>query len=92
MGKRRYLYVVRDIVADDYGPIFEAVNDLVADRSFKQILRNAAYPNDFELHCLGFLDENLVLCNESREVEITAEKIELEQDGDKMLLDLNPKK
>lgn len=32
------LYVIRDDLADDYAPVFEAINDAVAIRSFVQLL------------------------------------------------------
>lgn len=51
------LYSVCDSVAEEYGPVFEAKNDDVAKRSFKQILdKSSVSPADFELCCIGEFD------------------------------------
>jgi len=80
MEKVRYLYVVHDTVADEYGPIFEAVNDQVAHRSFKTILKQATYPDDFQLVSLGYINDDMVLISELRDVNIILESME-KRDG-----------
>lgn len=47
------LYTIKDKIADEYGPIFQAVNDGVAVRSTAQVIRDAPDPNDYELYCVG---------------------------------------
>lgn len=43
------LYVIKDTVADEFGPLFEAKNDEVATRSFKALISKAIQPSDFVL-------------------------------------------
>lgn len=47
------IYTVKDKVADEFGPIFNAANDAVASRNFKQLLGSTPYPEDFELYEVG---------------------------------------
>lgn len=54
--KERRLYVIRDKVADDDGPIFEAPNDAVAYRSYVSLMSKVHDASDFELRCVGFYD------------------------------------
>lgn len=56
MSKRTIeLYVVRDKVARDVGPVFEAKNEAVAVRSYKSMLASHKFPEDFQLHRIGYL-------------------------------------
>lgn len=53
------LYSVYDKVAEEYGPVFQAVNDRVASRNFSQMLTNPNTPvntEDFELYRLARFD------------------------------------
>jgi hypothetical protein len=52
------LYVIYDRVAEESGPIFEAKNDLVADRNFKKLLseHKTELSNDFKLLRIGTFD------------------------------------
>lgn len=50
------LYSIKDVVADEFGPIYEAVNDGVAIRNFSKILQEVTYPEDFELYKVGEFD------------------------------------
>jgi len=52
------LYVCRDIIADDCGPVFQAKNDAVALRSFRQLTKDTVNPDEYELHCVGYIDQN----------------------------------
>lgn len=47
------LYSVYDKVAEQAGPIFQAVNDGVALRQFKNVLKGVDAPDDFELRRIG---------------------------------------
>lgn len=46
------LYVVKDIIADKCGPIFQAENDLVALRAFKKLLSKIPFEDHNEFICL----------------------------------------
>lgn len=50
------LYAVYDKVSEEFGPVFQCVNDQVADRAFKQMLKDAFDINDYSLKCLGHYD------------------------------------
>lgn len=49
-------YSVRDVEAQEYGPVFQAKNDAVANRNFLTILKGTAVPSAFRLHRLGVFD------------------------------------
>lgn len=58
MNSVQHVYTVYDKVANLFGPLFEAVNDGVAIRQFRQILKTID-PNsqgDFILRCIGQFD------------------------------------
>lgn len=64
----RNLYVVRDVVAEMYGPIMEAVNDDVAKRQFTQLLKQVFEKNDYVLVKIGNFDESNLKLVEDHEV------------------------
>lgn len=48
------LYSIKDILAEEYGPIFEAKNDAVATRSYKQLVeKNKLNTSEFVLYYVG---------------------------------------
>lgn len=70
------LYVVRDDLADDYAPVFEAINDAVAIRSFVQLLSQVdkISKKDYRLFKVASLERfeariELTPCFEEMEVE-----------------------
>lgn len=52
------LYVVRDIIADDIGPVFQAKNDGVAVRSFRGLLKDVVNIDEYELIRIGHLERD----------------------------------
>lgn len=50
------LYVVRDLVAGECGPVFSAVNDGVAVRQSCQLLHTVIDVNDYALIRVGTID------------------------------------
>jgi len=53
------LYVIRDLVAEESGPVFEAKNDLVARRGFRVALeKTRGGLNEFRLMCIGEYDHD----------------------------------
>lgn len=64
MDNVRELYVVKDVVAEQFGPIYEAPNIGVAQRNFRNLIKDTACPNDFELYRIGYLDDKMNLIPE----------------------------
>lgn len=54
MTKKTGVYSVEDTISEEYGPLFEAVNDRVAIRQFQNLLKKVQYPSDFNLHRVGY--------------------------------------
>jgi len=51
------LYCIRDRVAEDSGPIFQAVNDAVAARSYRAFMaQNQVEEDEYSLLCIGTFD------------------------------------
>jgi hypothetical protein len=62
-----FMYSIFDVVAKDYGPIFEAKNDGVALRSFKHLVGSTGRPEEYKLYRLGSVlrsDDGLDVCLE----------------------------
>lgn len=55
------LYVIKDVVADDIAPVFQAHNDAVALRQFNQLIRESYEPTDYELHKVAELTKDMVV-------------------------------
>ena len=47
------LYSVKDVVAEELGPVFMAVNDGVALRSFSKLIQDVPEPQEYELYSVG---------------------------------------
>ena len=54
----RRLYSIYDKVAEDYGPVYEAVNDAVAVRAYVRLMQQQGAVNmgDYDLVCVGEID------------------------------------
>lgn len=54
------IYTVYDKVAEEYGPLFEAKNDAVALRQFKQLIATVVVENrdDYVLYSCGTFDHD----------------------------------
>lgn len=55
MDTKTYLYTIYDMVAEQSGPLFEAVNDKIAIRAVRktQQFTDAAMEGEFKLLCVG---------------------------------------
>ena len=49
------IYTIRDKVAEEVGPLFQAKNDAVAIRQFKQLVKDSENPEEYELFVLVIL-------------------------------------
>jgi len=53
------IYVIRDLVADESGPLFESKNDAVARRGYRQALeKTRGGLGEFKLMCIGEYDHD----------------------------------
>lgn len=50
------VYTIFDEAADEYGPVFTAKNDAVAQRQFNQLMKTVEYPGEFYLYKVGEFD------------------------------------
>lgn len=51
------LYAIYDTLAEEAGPVFEAVNDLVARRAYDALTSEMSSSKEtFVLHCIGSID------------------------------------
>ena len=50
------LYVVYDRLAEESGPIYQAVNDGVALRQYNNLLQNCTCKEDYDCVCIGEFD------------------------------------
>ncbi len=88
----RRLYVIHDRVAEEAGPIFEAINDGIAHRNFKRFMsENTAKDHyfeelDFQLVHLGEIDKTTLIITPSDPHDVNV-KISLidEEQNDKSL-------
>lgn len=53
MIHERMIYSIYDKGAEEFGPVFSASNDVVAERNFKDIIKTSPYLEEFELYRLG---------------------------------------
>lgn len=53
-----YLYTIRDMIAEECGPVFNAKNDSVAIRQVHNLIRNepCGDPSEYELYRIGQYD------------------------------------
>lgn len=89
-----YIYTIYDEVADEYAPLFTAVNDAAAIRAFRHLLKSVPDKSDFKLRCLGYYDlEDLaadqpfslathILLEEPRELVLGAITGQMEASGE----------
>ena len=74
------LYSIKDKVAGEFGPIYEAVNDAVAMREFSRIMAKTEFADDFELICMAEMDKvtgQMELCEPYNVVEKELHKEEV---------------
>lgn len=50
------LYSVYDKTADEYGPVFQAVNDGVAKREYNRLGIPESLKKEYSLHKIGYFD------------------------------------
>lgn len=56
--KKRYLYTILDVLAEECGPVFEAVSDPVAARQFRRIMEPVSMDmrSDYKLYRVAEFD------------------------------------
>lgn len=67
-----YLYSVKDTVADDFGPVFQAKNDGVAFRQLRNMFKTSGVinPNEYELWCVCKIFDDMSIEVEKRQLFI----------------------
>lgn len=55
----KQIFVIRDEVAEEYGPIFSANNEEVAKRNFFAQMEKVLYPEDYLLYRLCYWNEEI---------------------------------
>lgn len=68
------LFVLFDLLAEEPGPIFQAVNEKVAGRKFKELIMQAAYKEDFVLYRVGYFTKDMELIPELHLIDIYMEE------------------
>lgn len=58
---KQKLYVIFDKVAQEAGPIQCAKNDGIARRMFRSAIKDAPFPMDFKIMCVGEYDSETVM-------------------------------
>lgn len=68
-----FIYVIKDKVAEESGPIFEAKNDAVAQRKFRAVLAETSLAqHDFALLRVASIDhDNDIVGVEEKPVDVT---------------------
>ena len=76
-----YVYTVYDRVAEQAGPLMEAINDKVAVRAYKQLIAGQHLePSEYNLVRLGMYDRDSMSLNGTEQTVITDMQL---LDGDK---------
>lgn len=76
------LYTIRDKVADEAGPIYQAKNDAIAVRQFNNLMANQQVDVvDYALYCVGEFDtEAMTIEPDIRMVDMMFSKQEVEDE------------
>lgn len=99
----KFIYSIKDIPAEEWGPIFEANNHAVAKRAMEATINRTQFPEDFELVCVGQMEKgnlvikpakHLIICNggELRDEVLEKVKAQEEKAGQLKLVEEEKKK
>lgn len=58
------LYAIYDKDAKEYGPLFNAKNDLVASRYVEEMIKDVNHPDSYALYCMGEYDTEYGITNQ----------------------------
>lgn len=58
------LYSIYDKDAKEYGPLFNAKNDVVASRYVEELILDVKHSDSYALYCMGEFDTEYGICNE----------------------------
>lgn len=62
----RTLYSVYDKIAEMFGPTFESINDSVAQRNFRGIVKDAYDARDYQLYKIAQFNDDLTIANSEK--------------------------
>lgn len=57
MTDKLRLYTIRDIVAGEFGPVYESKNDEVAVRQYQMVINKTEFKDDYTLYYIGDFDK-----------------------------------
>lgn len=58
------LYSIYDKDAKEYGPLFNAKNDVVASRYVEEMIKDVIHADSYALYCMGEYDTEYGITNE----------------------------
>jgi len=64
------VYVIKDTLADEIGPMFEAKNHEIAKRQFRNLLKEVSDKSDYKLYCIGHFDREFMELTPEINVEV----------------------
>ena len=53
-----FIYSIKDELAQEFGPLFEAKNNDVAERYYNDLVAKTTQPEDYNLYILGEFDRD----------------------------------
>lgn len=86
-----YIYTLYDTVAEESGPLFEAINDATAARSAAHVLKDVESPDDYKLICVGKVErygQAVLLTSDDREINVS---FKISKDKGLALVDIDGK-
>lgn len=71
------LYVVRDSVADEIGPVFQAKNANVALRSYRALMKDVLNPDEYKLFRVGYIYNDMTIQSDIQEIMTNVRTLEV---------------
>lgn len=65
-----HLYAIYDTVAEEFGPLYQAINDGVALRNYFNFMVNIDFKDDYQLHHIGYMTKDYVIKTQKYQLQI----------------------
>lgn len=69
------LYTIKDLVADDVGPLFQARNEGVAVRQYNHVTKEVYNKNEYELWRVGYFTDKMELISDLKIILVKADEV-----------------